>query len=263
MAARRKMEIEQELKTLNPDKEFFLVYMALVNANSKKIEGFEVLLRWKSSKLGFVGPDEFVPIAETCGLFNKIDAWVTENAIASYHRLRDKLGYDYKLSINLSSAQLNLNLIGDSLVELVKRYNVQPELIQLEITETINVEYTNKANTLLNILCDLGFQIAIDDFGTGYTALLQLIEYPAKMIKFDKTFVEKAMLPTNRMMLSPLVSLCHSQGLKVTVEGVETEEMADYLSSIGCDMLQGFFYGKPVPLGELVLPECYKKISTQ
>lgn len=255
MALRRKMEIEQELKSLDPDHEFFLVYMPLVNALTRRTEGFEVLLRWHSEKLGFVGPDEFVPIAESCGLFNKIDAWVAENAIAGYHKMKERLGYDFKLSINLSSAQLNMNLISKLLHSFVIEYNVPSHFIQLEITETLNVEYTQKTDDLLNTLCQQGFQIAIDDFGTGFTALLQLIEFPAQMIKFDKVFVEKTMRQGNRQMLEPLVSLCHSQGLKVTIEGVETEEMAEYLTSIGCDYLQGYLFGKPARFEELQFHE--------
>jgi len=250
---RRQMEVEQALKSMNPDEEFFLVYMPLINAKTNQIDGFEVLLRWVSKKLGFVGPDEFVPIAEVSGLFNIVDEWVVKNAIKSYPDLKAKLGHDFKLSINLSSAQLNNNLITKTLLESVKQYDISPENVQLEMTETLSAEYTHKADALLNVLCDQGFQIAIDDFGTGYTALLQLIEYPAKMIKFDKTFVDKAMQSNNRKMLAPLISLCHSQGLSVTVEGVETKEIADYLKSIKCDYLQGYYYGKPVKLNELNL----------
>jgi len=252
MKMRRRLEIEHELKTIDYDHEFHLVYMPLVDALTDKIAGFEVLLRWISPKLGFVGPDEFVPLAEASGLFGKLDAWVTEHAIRNYGALKLKLGCDFKLSINLSSAQLNVNLIGDHLLSLTERYQVSPACIQLEMTETLNVEYTQQADTLLNSLCDHGFQIAIDDFGTGYTALLQLLEYPAQMIKFDKTFIDKAMLEDNRSMLQPLISLCHSQNLEVTVEGVETEEMERYLKAAGCDYLQGFYYGKPAKLDDLV-----------
>jgi len=253
LSMRRRTDIEQELKAFNPNEELFLVYMPLVKASTNTIEGFEVLVRWISPKLGFVGPDEFIPIAETSGLFTKIDSWVTEEACKLYQPLKKRLGRDYKLSINLSSAQLNMNIIGDHLNYLIETYQLNPKYIQLEMTETLNVEYTDQASTLLNTLCEQGFQIAIDDFGTGYTALLQLIEYPAHMIKFDKVFVDKAMHPDNRSMLEPLISLCHSQNLQVTVEGVETKEMADYLKGIGCDYLQGFYYGKPVKLEELNL----------
>lgn len=254
LSMRRKMDIENELKTFNPDDELHLVYMPLVSTKTDKTEGFEVLVRWTSSKLGFVGPDEFIPIAETSGQFNKIDSWVIENAMKSYQRLKQRLGHDFKLSINLSSAQLNINEIAEHLFSLLDKYQLEPHNIQLEMTETLDVEYTHQANTLLNILCDKGFKIAIDDFGTGYTALLQLIEYPAHMIKFDKTFVDKAMLDKNRAMLEPIITLCHSQNLEVTIEGVETEEMVTYLKSIGSDYLQGFYYGKPARLEELKFP---------
>ena len=250
---RRKTDIEHELKNLDPNQEFHLVYMPLVGTVSNRIEGFEVLVRWHSKKLGFVGPDEFIPIAEASGQFNKIDSWVTEHAMMKYETLKQHLGRDYTLSINLSSAQLNMNNIAKHLFEMLDKYNINPQNIQLEMTETLNVEYTQQADALFKTLCDKGFKIAIDDFGTGYTALLQLIEYPAHMIKFDKTFVDKAMLENNRSMLEPVIALCHSQNLKVTIEGVETEEMANYLIGIGADYLQGFYYGKPVKLEDLDL----------
>jgi diguanylate cyclase (GGDEF)-like protein len=253
VSMRRKMNIEHELKTFNPDDELHLVYMPLVCAHNNTIKGFEVLVRWLSKKLGFVGPDEFIPIAEASGQFNKIDSWVTENAMHAYDALKLRLGKDFTLSINLSSAQLNMNNITDHLFLMLDKYQIEPQNIQLEMTETLNAEYTQQADALLNTLCDKGFNIAIDDFGTGYTALLQLIEYPAHMIKFDKVFVDKAMQENNRSMLEPVIALCHSQNLKVTIEGVETEEMANYLKAIGADYLQGFYYGKPARLEDLDL----------
>lgn len=252
-STRRRMDIEHELKSFNPDDEFYLVYMPLVCMKTNRIDGFEVLLRWMSPKLGFVGPDEFVPIAESSGLFDKIDSWVVEQSLKSYRYLKTQLGRDFKLSINLSSAQLDMNDMAEQLGNLARKFDINPSFIQLELTETLNVEFTTKAAQLLQSLCAAGFQIAIDDFGTGYTALMQLIEYPAQMIKFDKTFVDKAMKPDNRSMLEPLISLCHSQGLQVTVEGVETDEMAEYLKSIGADYLQGYYYGAPARINELDL----------
>ena len=255
LSMRRKMDIEHELKTFNPNEELHLVYMPLIDARTDIIEGFEVLVRWTSTKLGVVGPNEFIPIAEASGQFNKIDLWVIENAMKSYKKLKERLGHDFKLSINLSSAQLNMNEIAAHLLLLLDKYQLDPQNIQLEMTETLNVEYTQQADTLLKTLSDKGFKIAIDDFGTGYTALLQLIEYPAHMIKFDKTFVDKAMQDNNRTMLEPIIALCHSQNLEVTIEGVETEEMVTYLKSIGSDYLQGFYYGKPAKLEDLKLPK--------
>jgi len=259
---RRRMDIERELSVIDFDDEFHLVYMPLVCSKSNQIDGFEVLLRWTSAKLGFVGPDEFIPIAEANGMFVNIDAWVSEAAIKSYKVLKQRLGRDFRLSINLSSAQLNMNLVAVGLNSLAEQYQVPTQNIQLEMTETLNVEYSKQADALLNVLCDSGFKIAIDDFGTGYTALLQLVEYPAHMIKFDKEFVDKAMHPQNRSMLEPLVSLCQSQGLEVTVEGVETEEGVNYLRSIGCDYLQGYYFGLPAKIDDLDLVSPGKHYKT-
>jgi c-di-GMP phosphodiesterase len=248
---RRKTEIEHELKSIDFDDEFYLVYMPLIHTSTNQVYGFEVLVRWTSKKLGQVWPDEFIPISESSGLFDKIDRWVSESAIKQYQLVKDLLGRDFKLSINLSSAQLNMNEIDEHLCAAIDKYNVPAESIQLEMTETLNVEYTTVADALLQRLAQKGFRIAIDDFGTGYTALLQLLEYPAHMIKFDKAFIDKAIEPDNRSMLEPLIALCNSQDLEVTAEGVETKEMADYLSSIGCNYLQGYFYGKPTELADL------------
>ena len=250
---RRRMAIEQELKSLDPDQEFFLVYMPLVRCSDMALCGFEVLVRWISPKLGFVGPDEFVPIAENCGLFDKIDHWVCSEAISQYATLRERLGRDYKLSINLSSAQLNMSHMGSRLLDMVEKHQVPTNSIQLEMTETLNVELSTAALQFLKDLKSKGFQIAIDDFGTGHTALLQLVEYPANMIKFDKNFVEKALASQNASMLEPLVELCHSQGHSVTIEGVETAELAQFFTRIGADYLQGYVFGKPCRLEELDL----------
>jgi len=249
--ARRIKSIEEELKNFNPDDECHLVYMPLVNSQTRKIEGFETLIRWISPKLGFVGPDEFIPIAEDMGAYEKIDLWVFETALKSYHQLREKVGHDIKLSINLSSAQLTNNKVSVDLILLAKKYQVEPDMIQLEMTETLNIEYTSNSNILLNVLVTQGFNIAIDDFGTGYTAMHQLIEYPASMIKLDKSFLDKSIEADNQKVLKALISLCHSQGMQVTAEGVETEEIAILLEEMGCDYLQGYFFGKPSEIESL------------
>jgi len=249
--ARRIKSIEEELKNLNPDDECHLVYMPLVNTQTKKIEGFETLIRWISPKLGFVGPDEFIPIAEDMGAYEKIDLWVFESALKSYQALRARVGHNIKLSINLSSAQLTNNKVSVDLILLAKKYQVEPEMIQLEMTETLNIEYTSNANILLNVLVTQGFNIAIDDFGTGYTAMHQLIEYPASMIKLDKSFIDKSLEADNQKVLKALISLCHSQDMQVTAEGIETEEIAILLKDLGCDYLQGYFFGKPCDIESL------------
>lgn len=247
-AQQRRQEIETELKTLNPDEEFQLVYMPLLNMRNDELDGFEALLRWESPRLGSIEPDEFVPIAEACGLFAVIDEWVIRTGLSTYPTLRNMLGRDFKMSLNISSAQLQLSNLVETLGRYTRRFEIPANCVQLEITETMNVEYTNYAHTLLGNLSKLGYQLALDDFGAGFTSLARLVEYPIDMVKFDKSFIQQTLKRGNRQILRPLVDLCHSHGMLVTMEGAETQEDIDLLRSFDCDYVQGYFLGRPIAL---------------
>lgn len=248
---RRRQEIESALKIVNPDLEFKLVYMPLLNVRTGELDGFEALLRWNSRKFGSVEPDEFVPIAESCGVFAMIDEWVISKGLSSYPAIRTLLGRDFKMSLNISSAQLQVSNLTDVLDRYAKRFKIEPHNIQLEITETVNIESTNHSRTFLSRLSEAGYVLALDDFGAGFTSLLRIVEYPIKMVKFDKSFIEQTLKRGNRQMLKPLVELCHSNGLLVTMEGAESQEDIDLLSTYDCDFIQGYFLGLPISLEEM------------
>jgi len=248
---RRRQEIETALKIVKPDAEFRLVYMPLLNVKTGELDGFEALLRWESRKLGNVEPDEFVPIAESCGVFAMIDEWVIRTGLSSYPAIRNLLGRDFKLSLNISSAQLQLSNITEVLDRYARRFEIAPCNIQLEITETVNIEFTSHASAFLNRLSDAGYMLALDDFGAGFTSLLRIVEYPIKMVKFDKRFIEQTLKRGNRQILKPLVELCHSNGLLVTMEGAESQADIDLLSTFDCDYIQGYFLGLPISLTEM------------
>lgn len=248
---RRRQEIETALKIVKPDTEFRLVYMPLLNVKTGELDGFEALLRWESRKLGTVDPDEFVPIAESCGVFAMIDEWVIRTGLSSYPAIRNLLGRDFKLSLNISSAQLQLSNITDVLDRYARRFNIAPGNIQLEITETVNIEFTSHASAFLNRLSEAGYMLALDDFGAGFTSLLRIVEYPINMVKFDKRFIQQTLKRGNRQILKPLVELCHSNGMLVTMEGAESQEDIDLLSTFDCDYIQGYFLGQPITLAEM------------
>ncbi|MDX1490288.1 MAG: EAL domain-containing protein [Pseudohongiellaceae bacterium] len=247
-ATNRRQDIESELKTMEPDNEFKLVYMPLVNVRSNTLDGFEALLRWDSPKLGSVDPEEFVPIAESCGVFAKLDEWVIRTGLSTYPKLRKQLGRDFKLSLNISSAQLLMSNLIEVLDHYVKQYDIPPQFIQLEITETVNIEYTTYAGSFLNSLASRGFSLALDDFGAGFTSLMRIVEYPINMVKFDKQFIQRTLEKDNRRVLKPLVELCHSNGMLVTMEGAESQEDIDLLRSFDCDYVQGYVLGMPLEL---------------
>jgi EAL domain-containing protein (putative c-di-GMP-specific phosphodiesterase class I) len=180
-----------------------------------------------------------------------IDEWVIRTGLSSYPAIRNLLGRDFKLSLNISSAQLQLSNITDVLDRYARRFNIAPGNIQLEITETVNIEFTSHASAFLNRLSEAGYMLALDDFGAGFTSLLRIVEYPINMVKFDKRFIQQTLKRGNRQILKPLVELCHSNGMLVTMEGAESQEDIDLLSTFDCDYIQGYFLGQPITLAEM------------
>ncbi len=246
----RQRRIEEELRVLDPDREFHLVYMPIVDGHGK-VMGCEALLRWNSPILGRVTPDEFIPIAETTGLFSKIDWWVIDRAMAEYSQIKKLFGAETILCINISSAELYTKSISDHFCDCADRHGVDPRVIEIELTETFAVKLGEQSRRNIEILRSRGFRISIDDFGAGYTSVQQIIEYPAETIKLDRELVESltrsAALPT----LRALVALCHAQDMSVIAEGVDTTEKMGLLAAAGCDFYQGYLICKPQPLEDL------------
>ncbi|QRI64574.1 GGDEF and EAL domain-containing protein [Shinella sp. PSBB067] len=246
----RQRRIEEELRVLEPDDEFHLVYMPIVDGHGR-VTGCEALLRWNSPVLGRVTPDEFIPIAETTGLFSKIDWWVIDRAMAEYGQIRKLFGAETILCINISSAELYTKSISDHFCDCAERHAVEPRMIEIELTETFAVKLGEQSRRNIEILRSRGFRISIDDFGAGYTSVQQIIEYPAETIKLDRELVESltrsAALPT----LRALVALCHAQDMSVIAEGVDTTEKMALLAAAGCDLYQGYLISRPLALEEL------------
>ena len=245
----RQASIEQALRHKNFDEEFKLVYMPYMDSTGSQVIGVEVLLRWESPQLGSVPPDEFIPIAEQTGLFDLVDRWVIQHAFASFHKLQAQFDHSIQLSINLSSAGIETTHLAVFIGEHAKINGIPPNLIDFEITETF---YSNSQGfPLLNELSRMGYRLAIDDFGSGYTSITQLVQYPTQKIKLDKGFLETLIETDNQNIVKPVISLCHAQGKKVTAEGIETKRMHQWLQEAQCDMLQGYYFGKPMPLEDL------------
>jgi diguanylate cyclase (GGDEF)-like protein len=246
----RQRRIEEELRVLEPDREFHLVYMPIVDGHGK-VTGCEALLRWTSPVLGRVTPDEFIPIAETTGLFSKIDWWVIDRAMSEHSHIRKLFGPETILCINISSAELYTKSISDHFCECADRHGVDARMIEIELTETFAVKLGEQSRRNIEILRARGFRISIDDFGAGYTSVQQIIEYPAETIKLDRELVESltrsAALPT----LRALVALCHAQDMSVIAEGVDTTEKMALLAAAGCDLYQGYLISRPLTLEEI------------
>jgi c-di-GMP phosphodiesterase len=244
--------IQEELRLVDPDEQFHLVYMPIVDTGGKVI-GCEALLRWFSPTLGNITPDEFVPIAESTGLFTKIDWWVINRAMSEHHRLKQLFGPETVLAINISSAELHSKSISDYFFDCLARHRLDPRTIEIELTETYAVKLGDQLHRNIETLRERGFRISIDDFGAGYTSVQQIIEYTADTIKLDRALVQNLANEESLPALKAMIALCHAQHMTVVGEGVDTHEKLAMLTAAGCDHFQGYLISKPLMLPELAI----------
>lgn len=247
---RRARSIQEELRRMDPDEEFHLVYMPIVDRDGR-VSACEALVRWNSPKLGNVGPDEFVPIAERSGLFGKLDRWVVDRAMCDYDQLADWFGPDFVLSINLSSAELHTSSIRDYLSACLARYSIPAFRIEIELTETFAAGLNEANRHGVDALRSAGFRIAFDDFGTGYTSIQHITDYSASTIKLDRSLVARLADRDGQQTLAALISLCHARRMAVVAEGVDTDEKRSHLTVAGCDLFQGYGICTPRSLADI------------
>ncbi len=253
-SSKRQQAVEASLKHLDY-KEFELYYMPIIETSSRAVYAFEALLRWTSKNLGPVSPAEFIPLAESIGIYQEIDLWVLERAFHDSKVIQSVFGERVRVSINISAAELSQKDFVDKIFPLLEKHAVHPLSFTLEITETFYQDHSESGQHLMKTLNQSGFQLAIDDLGSGYTSLLQLVEFPINIVKLDRTFVVKSLASENQKTLHALVEFCHAQGLHVIAEGVESAEEAEILAQNGCDYLQGFHFSKPISLSDLLVAD--------
>ena len=235
---------------------FEMNYQPIYDAKKKRFASAEALIRLKDCKdLGFVSPEEFIPMAEEKGLILQIGDMVLEMVaeFASKNNLMEK-GLDY-IEINLSALQVVIPDLDKRLAEIVRRHNIPEDFINLEITETAMINYCENFENNLIRLRRLGFSFSMDDFGTGYSSLSQMNEIDYDLVKIDKSLIWKAFgfnsdakhMAQARELLHSIITMLHNLNIGIVAEGVETVEMEEYLKEQGVEHLQGFYYSKPVP----------------
>ncbi|WP_339671933.1 GGDEF and EAL domain-containing protein [Dasania marina] len=253
-AMKEKIDIEDELIYSLENEQFYLMFMPIYNSESLTIESLEVLLRSSNPMLNKCGPEKFIPVAESTGLIKKIDLWVIDQALRKLKEFNNTINYQKTFSINMSSVELHNKDFPKKVAKLIKKYNVDPKQIDLEVTETSLVAYDKNSIQVLNDLKALGVSLSLDDFGTGYTAFNQLIHYPVDHLKIDRSFVAALSNQDDKdqSMLEIIVSISRIYGLKTVAEGVETQQQLDYLIQLGCDYLQGYYLSKPLSEADLL-----------
>ncbi|MBB4823341.1 diguanylate cyclase (GGDEF)-like protein/PAS domain S-box-containing protein [Sporosarcina luteola] len=243
-------KLEIDLRKAIEHEEFVLHYQPQIHSKTGNLMGMEALIRWQHPVLGLLYPDKFIQLAEENGLINQIGKWVINEACAQSRKWQDAGLQPLQISVNLSTQQFLTNDLVAFMKETLHRNGVDPKFLIVEITEYMAMEYEYSLKVLKQ-LQQLGIGISIDDFGTGYSSLTYLQDFPIDYIKIDKSFVmELGNGPQNAFIVKAIITMGHNLQMRVIAEGVETEEQLKFLIDQQCDIVQGFYFSKPLPANE-------------
>ena len=248
--AEERRVMEQELRGALERKEFELYYQPVVTAADGTLNGFEALIRWTNPKLGNVSPGRFIPLAEDSRLISPIGEWVLRNACAEAMKWPSNL----KVAINVSAEQLTDPAFASVVVSALAQSGLPPQRLEIEVTESVFLRDGGGAAQLLDQLIALGIRLSLDDFGTGYSSLGYLRKTQFSTIKVDRSFVVGAAKGSieSIAIIRAVVALADSLGMSTTAEGAETEVEVDTLRALGCSNIQGYYYGRPMPAGDVL-----------
>lgn len=246
LKANEALEMENHLRQALDRGEFILHYQPVVDTQTTKITGVEALVRWRHPSLGLIGPADFIPLAEECGLITALNEWVLRTAckqLASWQANN----IDLTLSVNLSARQLSQSGLFERIRRTVEESGINPDKLELEITESFAMEDIAASSRLLENIHSLGVHIAIDDFGTGHSSLSYLKHLPIATLKIDRSFVTGCTThPQDAEIIKGIITIAQSLGLRIVAEGVETSDQLNYLRELSCHAVQGFLFSEPV-----------------
>jgi len=217
--------------------------------------GFEALARWNDERLGRVSPEKFIPLAEETRLIGEIGRYILDEACRSLRAWIDAGNEPISIGVNVSPLQLAQDEFADTVARAISEFELDPRMIELEITETVMVRDLDSVIPRIEALRNIGVRISIDDFGTGYSALSYLQRLPVDRVKIDRSFIAALQSGDSddcqgARLVRAIVEMAHIFGLDVVAEGVETSEQLEFLTEIGCEVAQGFFFDEPLPAGE-------------
>jgi len=240
----RRASIEDALDGALDRREFHLEYQPKLDSNGGTVVGAEVLLRWIHPELGFVPPDMFIQTAEETGDIEAISAWILDASCRQLRTWIDNEVTDIPIAINLSSQQLQYSGLADTIAETLALYDIPPDRLEIEITESMLINDFEAAQAQVRKLRKMGIKIALDDFGTGYSSLSYLHKLDVDVLKIDRSFVNKLDDPSSRTIVQSIMTLAKTLDLRTVGEGVETLEHARFLRANGCNEMQGWLFSK-------------------
>ncbi|MBV6288004.1 EAL domain-containing protein [Pseudomonas sp. MAFF 301350] len=250
-SALERLELESDLRHALEQNEFILYYQPQFSGDGKRLTGAEALLRWRHPRRGLVPPGDFIPVIEELGLVVDVGDWVINEAcrqLKAWHQAKVRVP---KVSVNISARQFSDGQLGTRIATILGETGLPPACLELELTESILMREVNEAMVILDSLKNLGLSIAVDDFGTGYSSLNYLKQFPIDVLKIDRTFVDG--LPEGEQdaqIARAIIAMAHSLNLAVIAEGVETHEQLEFLREHGCDEVQGYLFGRPMPANQ-------------
>ncbi|MFN2362917.1 MAG: putative bifunctional diguanylate cyclase/phosphodiesterase, partial [Halarsenatibacteraceae bacterium] len=246
------LQLEKDLRQAIENDEFELFYQPLFDLEQGKVITLEALIRWKQSDGSYLSPVEFIPFAERTGLITEIGSWVLQEACRQKREWLQKGFNDFSISINISAKELEAANFYEDLVRQINNKNIDCHKIELEITESDVMKNLNKNIKILEKLREHGIKVSLDDFGTGYSSLNYLRKMPIDNIKIDRSFINNILTDQKeKRILSSIIELSKTIGLKITVEGIENEEQLQFIKDKNCDRAQGYLLARPAPAAEI------------
>lgn len=245
--------IENELRGALEKEQLVLYYQPQVDIVTGSITGVEALIRWEHPVIGFISPGRFIPVAEESGLIAELDLWVMRTA-ARQQAIWQLQGLSVPtVAVNLSAIDLYQNGFTEAVAAVLEENALSPEMLELELTESISMEHSTRTMAVLGKLHAMGVSLAIDDFGTGYSSLSYLKRYPIRKLKIDKSFIDGVGHdPEDQAIVKAIIGMARGLGFRTLAEGVETREQLDFLRGNGCDEYQGYYFCRPLPAHEIL-----------
>ncbi|MDI3326521.1 EAL domain-containing protein [Pontibacterium granulatum] len=248
----RRLLLENKLRRAISDNRFTIHYQPKWNVHNGEMVGVEALVRWFDDEEGFISPEEFIPLAEDCGLVSTIDDWVCKNACLQIQSLFAQGAPTISLSVNLSPTQVMHKDIYNRISTILTETGFPGHRLELEVTEAMLSAEVEHLQDDLDQLRPLGVEVSIDDFGTGYSSLSRLKNLPINTLKIDRSFINDIGQDSgDEVIIRTIIDMAHNLNLRVVAEGIETEEQHEFVRRYNCDMVQGYLFSRPVPLDEL------------
>jgi diguanylate cyclase (GGDEF)-like protein len=248
----RKLILESDFLQAIEKNEFLLYYQPQINVQTGKVVGVEALIRWQHPECGMVSPAEFIPIAEQSGFILPLGKWILKRACQQLKELQAEGLANFKLAVNISAYQVTQENFVQHINDIITAENFNPDLLELELTETVFIQDIELVKNKINELKNYGIKVSIDDFGTGYSSFKYLHEFSFSHLKIDRYFISNVdKIESKQSILKSIIQLANTLKVDIVAEGVETNEEVNWLKQNNCDVIQGYFFSRPLPIEDL------------